>query len=48
MYFIGMMQALIGWMPIGLQLAFFGLCAFSVLILILKVIAFILDVIPLL
>lgn len=46
MYFIGMITALIGWMPVGLQLAFLGLCGFIAFVLVLKIIAFILDVIP--
>lgn len=46
MYFIGMMQALIGWMPIGLQFVFLGLCGFIAVILMFKIIAFILDCIP--
>ena len=44
----GIWVVLFGWMPIGLQLAFGAIVALAVIVLLLKVIALVLDAIPIL
>lgn len=44
----GIWTIFFGWMPIGLQLAFGAIVAIAVIVLVLRVIALILDAIPIL